>query len=149
MKSVSHRVHALGVSNIPHLLLLDLYDSVDVKPSCIQVRFHPETNWEISTRRFCASRGIVFQAHKVLKQKQALLNSELMGEISTALGVSKYVAIYLCVLGLGDYMSIVSGPKSEGHMKEDVEGLKRFRSWLQNRTVWDGYVTRFKAMIGE
>ncbi|ROV97948.1 hypothetical protein VSDG_04883 [Cytospora chrysosperma] len=149
---VPQRIRALGVSNIPHSLLLDLYDAVDIKPSYVQVRFHPETNWEIPMRRFCASRGIVFQAHKVLKQKQEMLESELMGEVSATVGVSRHVAMYLCVLGLGEYMSAVSGPKSVVHMKEDIEGLEKFERWLaqgQNRTVWDEHVARFKAMIGE
>lgn len=81
-----------------------------------------------------------------------MLASELMGEVSAAVGVSRHVAMYLCVLGLGEYMSIVGGPKGEGHMKENVEGLEKFERWLvegQNRTVWDGYVARFKAMIRE
>ncbi|KUI57840.1 NAD(P)H-dependent D-xylose reductase [Cytospora mali] len=149
---VPHRVRAIGISNIPHALLLDLYDAVDIKPSCVQVRFQPETNWEIPTRRFCATRGIIFQAHRVLKKKEDMLDSELIREVSAALRVSRHVAMYLCVLGLGEYMSILGGPKSEGHMKEDIEGLEQFEKWSveeQNRTVWDGYMTRFKAMIGE
>ncbi|ROW00297.1 hypothetical protein VMCG_07254 [Cytospora schulzeri] len=149
---VPHRIRALGVSNIPHSLLINLYDSVDVKPFYVQVRFHPETNWEIPMRRFCASKGIVFQAHKVLKQKQDMLASDFMGEVSSAVGISRHFSMYLCVLGLGEYMSIVGGPKSEVHMKENIEGLAKFERWLvqgQNRTVWDGYVAQFKTMIGE
>ncbi|KAK7744851.1 hypothetical protein SLS53_003084 [Cytospora paraplurivora] len=149
---VPHRVRALGVANIPYFLLTKLYDAVDIKPSYVQARFHPESNWEIPTRRFCASNGIVFQAHKVLKQKQDILESDLIGDVSTAVGVSRHVAMYLCVLGLGDFISIVGGPKDEGHMKEDVEGLERFDRWLsegENRTIWNEYIRRFKAIIGE
>ncbi|ROW01377.1 hypothetical protein VPNG_07614 [Cytospora leucostoma] len=149
---VPHRVRALGVANIPYSLLTKLYDAVDIKPSYVQARFHPETNWEIHTRKFCASKGIIFQAHKVLKQKQDILQSKVIGDVAAALGVSRHVAMYLCVLGLGEFVRIVGGPKSEVHMKEDVEGLEKFERWLserENRIIWDEYIGRFKAVIGE
>lgn len=87
----------------------------------------------------------------MLKQKQDILESELIGDVSADVGVSRHVSMYLCVLGLGQFISIVGGPKSEGHMKEDIEELGRLEKWLAeggNRMIWDEYIGRFKAIIG-
>lgn len=49
-------------------------------------------------------------------------------------------------------MTIVNGTKSEEHMKEDMESLERFESWIaegNNRKQWRGYMARFKEIIGE
>lgn len=149
---VPHKVRALGVSNISSDHLKQLYDAVEVKPAFVQNRFHERTDWEIAQREFCRERSIVFQAHRVLKQKEDMLASELVGEVSAVLGTSREVALYLCVLGLGDYMTIVNGTKSEEHMREDMQGLKRFEIWIAepgNQLVWVQYMSHFKRYIGE
>lgn len=86
---VPHKVRALGVANISHDHLARLYEAVDAKPSYVQNRFHPETNWEISQRQFCKEKGIVFQAHKALQQKEEILASDLISEASTTLRLSR------------------------------------------------------------
>jgi diketogulonate reductase-like aldo/keto reductase len=64
---VPNRIRALGVSNITFPALKQLFDAAKIKPTVVQVRFHPESDFEVLMRKFCSQRGIVFQAHKVLK----------------------------------------------------------------------------------
>lgn len=150
---VPHKVRALGVANISHEHLVRLYDAVDIKPSYVQNRLHPQTGWEIPLRKFCQDHGITFQGHKVLKQKEDILASSLIGEIAAALGgLSRQTALYLCFLGLGGYMTIVNGTKSEEHMQEDMECLRRFEVWISeanNQAQWGEFMARFKEVIGE
>ncbi|KAF3769323.1 Aldo/keto reductase [Cryphonectria parasitica EP155] len=153
---VPHRIRALGVANLSCEHLMRLYEAVEVKPSFVQNRLHPETDWEIEQRRFCVDKGILFQAHKVLKRKEFILDSELLREVASAVGVNRQVAMYLLVRGLGDYMTVVNGTKSEEHMKEDLEGIVKFNSWWadegekgKNQTNWTGYMACFTEMIGQ
>jgi len=136
---VPARIHKLGISNVPLSILQQLYEAVVVKPSTVQLRLHPETAFEGPTRRFCLDKGIVFQAHKVVKGNARLLASEIIGEVAKEMGVSKYVALYLCVLGLGG-VQVVNGCKGLEHMRENSEGLKIFQEWsekTENRSVWN------------
>lgn len=43
--------------------------------------------------------------------------------------VGRKAARYLCVMSLGEIL-IVNGATSEEHMKDDIEGLKRWESWM-------------------
>lgn len=160
---VPDRVRALGVCNISHGNLVRLCESDDVlvKPSVVQNRFHPETDWEITQRRFCAEQGILWQAHKVLKQKEELLASEVVSEVATAgiggvgdghgVGLGRHVAVYLLVLSLGGEVAVLNGTKNEEHMREDLGALVRFKAWRAeqgNEKRWEELVERFKELIG-
>ena len=70
-----------------------LYETVDIKPSFVQVHFHPETHFEVPLRNFCREKGIAFQAHKVLKgKKEDLLRDELIVDLANILGVTNEVS---------------------------------------------------------
>lgn len=149
---VPHKIRALGVANISPEHLVRLYDAVDVKPSYVQNRFHEQTKWEITQRKFCKDHGIIFQAHKVLKSKDDILASSLIGEVSAVLGVTGEVALYLLVLGLGDYMTILNGTRNEIHMQEDLESLRRFETWAtkpENQLQWQSHMACFKEFLHE
>lgn len=149
---VPHKIRALGVANISPEHLVRLYNAVEVKPSYVKNRFHAQTNWEISQRKFCKDQGIKFQAHKALKQKEDVLASSLIGEVSATTGVAREAALYLLILGLGDYMTIVNGTRNESHMQEDLESLKRFEVWITkpaNQLQWRSHMEGFKKHIHE
>lgn len=149
---VPHKIRALGVANISPEHLVRLYDAVEVKPSYVQNRFHEQTKWQITQRKFCRDHGIMFQAHKVLKQKDDLLASSLIGGLSAIFGVTGQIALYLLVLGLGEYMTILNGTRNEIHMQEDLESLRRFEAWAtkpENQLQWQSYMARFKEYLQE
>lgn len=149
---IPHRIRALGISNITFPVLKQLHAAVETKPALVQVRFHPESEFEVSMRQFCVEKGIVFQAHKVLKGNQALLESDLLLDIASDVGVSREMALYLCVLGLPGSMRVVNGTKSEEHMREDLDSLRIFEQWRLNpdhQTSWDQKMIQFQNLIGD
>lgn len=149
---VPHKIRALGVANISPEHLVRLYNAVDVKPSYVQNRLHAQTQWEIPQRKFCKDHGISFQAHKVLKQKEDVLASSLISEVSAKIGVTGEAALYLLILGLGDYMTILNGTRNESHMQEDLESLRRFEVWItepKNQLQWHSHMEGFKKYIQE
>lgn len=102
-------------------------------------------------RRFCFEKGIVFQAHRVLKRSnEALVQGEIVGQVSKLLVVEREVATYLLVLGLG--VTIVNGTKSKGHMKADMAGLVTWNAWIpkeDNVAVWEDLMGKFRTSLGE
>lgn len=149
---VPHKIRALGVANISHEHLVRLYNAVEVKPLYVQNRFHSQTQWEVPQRKFCKIHGITFQAHKVLKQKEEIVASSLISAVSTTLGVTGEAALYLLILGLGDYMTILNGTRDETHMKEDLESLRRFEVWItkpESQSQWQSHMEGFKKYILE
>lgn len=95
-----------------------------MKPSLVRARFHPETQFEGPIRKFCSENGIKFQAHKILKGNKELLAGEVVGNVAKVVGVSREVALYLCIIRLGG-LSVVNGTKSAERMEEDLEGWRR------------------------
>lgn len=149
---VPHKIRALGVANISPEHLIRLFNAVEVKPSYVQNRFHAQTKWEVMQRRFCKDHGIKFQAHKVLKQKEDILASSPISGVSALLGVTGEIALYLLILGLGDYMTILNGTRNQIHMQEDLESLKRFEVWITkpgNQLQWQSHMEGFKKHIRE
>ena len=135
-------------------MLQKLYKAVDIKPSFVQNRFIPQTEYEVPQRRFCRARGISFQAIWVLKEKPALLESPLVAQVAASLGnaTSKEAALYLLVLGIGSYMNVVTGTEDKNHMEEAVGALSHFQSWVaesSNGTAWTEYVAQFRSLIRE
>lgn len=148
---VPRKIRALGISNVSLPVLVRLYDAVEVKPAFVQVRFHPETQFEVPMRKFCVEKGIRFQAHKVLKGNKELLADDVVGDVAENLGVSREVALYLCVVGL-EGVSVVNGTKSAEHMKEDMNGWTRWNIWVKeigNKQLWAECMVRFRQLIGD
>lgn len=66
---------------------------MDIKPSFVQARFHPETHFELPLRKSCREKGIAFQAHKVLKgNREGLVRDELIVDLANILGVTNEVS---------------------------------------------------------
>lgn len=146
---VPHRIRALGISNVKLATLEEIYDTVDVKPSFVQLRFHPETQFEVGLRRFCVEKGIRFQAHKVIKGNPELLDSELLGEVTAEIGISRQNALYACILGLPG-VQIVNGTKTAAHMSEDMTALETVAKWKrEDEGLWEDFMARFKGAIGD
>jgi hypothetical protein len=92
-------------------------------------------------RKFCKEKGIMFQGYKVLKGNKYLLESEVVGKMAIEVGVERSVALLISVAGLG--VSILNGPKIVPHMKEDVEGWRKWGVWMKregNRGRWERYM---------
>ncbi|KAK5170701.1 uncharacterized protein LTR77_005291 [Saxophila tyrrhenica] len=100
---VPTKVHTLGLSNVYQPGVLQaLYDFATVKPSVLQNRFYAATGYDRAIRAFCAEKGMVYQSFWTLTANPELLKSTAVGKLSEAVGVSRAVALYSLVMGLGD-----------------------------------------------
>jgi diketogulonate reductase-like aldo/keto reductase len=141
----------LGISTVSLAILEQLFTAVDIKPAYVQVRFHPETQFEVPLRRFCFEKGITFQAHKVLKGNPRLLESDLLANVAATIGISKQTALYACILSLPG-VRIVNGTKTEEHMEEDMKLLQIVAQWrdnTQNEETWQRFMAQFKTLTGD
>lgn len=145
---VPHSVRTLGISNIYHLPALHaLYDFAKVKPSVVQNRFYAETGYDTGIRAFCAQKGITYQSFWTLTASPRLLASDVVGLLAQAAGVSRPVALYGSVLGLGN-VSVLDGTKNARRMKEDLEGMELIRAWAgQNPGEWERMQGTFGAAL--
>ena len=149
-KHVPKHIRHLGVSNIDLPVLQQLYEHADLKPSFVQKRFEEKTGYEADMRRWCADKGIRFQAHKVLKGNDRLVETEVVAKVARALGTSHQVAFYTLVGGL-EGVTVVNGTKSEMHMREDMDGLRNWEEWVQEETngvTWREWMHEFSRFVG-
>ena len=148
---VPHRIRHLGISNVPVPILKSLYTEVAIKPTVVQNRFTSHTRYEGELRKFCAEKGIVYQAFGVLKQNPTLLSSEPVKGVATELRVDGEIALYLLVMGLGD-VSVLNGTKTEARMKAGLDGLKTWNAWVGktgNKEKWASWMNEFKHILGD
>ncbi|KAH8892115.1 Aldo/keto reductase [Thozetella sp. PMI_491] len=150
---VPHKIRALGISNAHTHTIEQLCEVATVKPSAVQLRFHPDKGYEVKTRQFCAERGIMFQAHRILKGND-LQGSEVVGKAAGMLGLSKQATLYLLVLkGLDGTMRVVNGTTSEEHMAEDLAALRRFDEVIglgdAQIKEWESYAKEFRPLVGD
>lgn len=93
-------------------------------------------------RRFCVEKGLGFQTYKALEWNVGLLGEEVVGDFAKEVGVSRCMALYLCVFGLKG-SRVVNGCRGLEHMRKDVEGLMSFERWLRDaeaKISWTGWV---------
>ncbi|KAK3715114.1 hypothetical protein LTR37_007324 [Vermiconidia calcicola] len=145
---VPQQVRTLGISNIYQLENLKaLYDFATIKPSVVQNRFYPATGYDTAIRGFCAEKGMIYQSFWTLTGSPRLLQSTPVAMLAERVGVSKPVAVYGLVLGLGN-TSILCGTTNSQRMQEDLVGVKMIKEWAEaSPEVWRGHMKAFQASI--
>jgi diketogulonate reductase-like aldo/keto reductase len=155
---VPHRIRALGISNATLSVLQSLYTSprLTTKPSVVQNRFYPDTNWEVPLRKFCRDKGLVFQSFWTFTGNPGLMNSDIVSGLARVIeksGVKEeadVVALYALVLGL-DGVTVLDGTTNKVRMKADLQGLEAVGLWAEGdgKETWGKYLAGFKKLIGE
>lgn len=144
---VPTKVRSLGISNIYHPeILRALYNFATVKPSVVQNRFYPDTGYDGGIRAFCSEKGIVYQSFWTLTANPHLLRSRVVGALAEKVGVSKPVALYALVLGLGR-VSVLDGTTKAERMREDLDGLHKVNKWREDNADWEGALEKFQALL--
>jgi diketogulonate reductase-like aldo/keto reductase len=148
---VPHPVRSLGISNIYNIdALRSLYQSVSIPPSVVQNRFYPETGYDTQIRQFCREKGITYQSFWTLTANPRLLRSEPVGKLAEAVGVSREVALYGLVLGLGEVMSVLDGTTKSARMEEDSKGVEMVGKWVDKSPEgWSEILQAFKVLVGD
>ena len=146
-----HPVRTLGISNIYNInALRSLYQSARIPPSVVQNRFYPETGYDSQIRQYCREKGITYQSFWTLTANPRLLRSEPVGKLAEAVGVSKEVALYGLVLGLGETMSVLDGTTRVERMEEDLKGVEMVREWAETAPEnWSAILQAFRTLIGD
>ncbi|KAI4251989.1 MAG: hypothetical protein LQ352_004526, partial [Teloschistes flavicans] len=148
---VPDRIRHLGISNVSLNNLELMYDLMDIKPAVVQNRWYanPADPYDGALRRFCAEKGIVYQAFGVLGENARLLGSEVVGEVAGEVGVSREVALYSLFLELGNVV-VLNGTSNVERMRSDLAEYELCRRWGEEHEVtWRDAFTRFKALIGD
>lgn len=145
---VPHVVRTLGISNTYQLSVLkELYSFAKVKPSVLQNRFYQDEGYDRNIRAFCKEKGIKYQSFWTLTANPHLLRSESVNIIAKETGVTKPVALYALVIGLGD-VSVLNGTTNRQRMAEDIAGIQAVEKWkAANGSAWARSLQAFDALL--
>ncbi|KAK4502352.1 hypothetical protein PRZ48_005777 [Zasmidium cellare] len=145
---VPHSVRTLGISNTYQLSVLkELYNFAKVKPSVLQNRFYQDAAYDRDTRVFCEEKDIKYQSFWTLTANPHLLRSEPVNMIAKETGVTKPVALYALVIGLGN-VSVLNGTTNIQRMEEDIAGIQAVDDWkAANLSTWDRVLKAFDALL--
>jgi diketogulonate reductase-like aldo/keto reductase len=146
----SGKIRHLGIANVSLAVLEILVNQMEIKPSVVQNRFYPASEYDVPLRRFCREQGIVFQSFWTLTGNPGLLKSEVVKELAKEVGVSVQVALYALVVGL-EKVTVLDGTTNEERMVEDLEGLVKVGRWAEGegREGWERILEDFRKLIGD
>lgn len=145
---VPSELRALGLSNCydPNVLQA-LWEAVTVKPSVLQNRFYKESTYDRSIRAFCQSKGIVYQSFWTLSANPHLLKSKPVADVGHEAKVSKEVALYSLVLGLGP-VQVLCGTTNVDRMQENLTGIAKVQNWrAANPEAWSTALLSFDLLL--
>lgn len=152
---VPSKIRSLGISNTTLEVLQAICTESTIKPSVVQNRFYPASDWEVELRAFCREQGIVFQSFWTLTANPALLQSKVVNEMGAILreasvADAKDIALYSLVLGL-EGTSVLNGTTKEEHMAGDLKGLETMGTMIEGpwKEKWEEWLLEFKNLIGE
>lgn len=143
---VPGQVKALGISNVTLPVLREVFNTSTVKPSVVQNRFYPQTQYDGPLRAFCREHGITYQSFWTLTGNPKLLKSRTVFDLAQAAEVSAPVALYALVMDLG--VEVLNGTTSAEHMQEDLEGIRRVHGWAEsNPKQWANLAGAFLELV--
>jgi len=111
----SGKVRHIGISNVSKRADLEsLHKEASTKPSWVQNRFYPRTNYDSEIRDFCAQSDIHYQSYWTLTRNRTLI--DMFPETE---GMSREQIFLRFVMDLG--IVPVTTTTSEQHMKDDLD----------------------------
>ncbi|KAI9780085.1 MAG: hypothetical protein M1839_007069 [Geoglossum umbratile] len=126
------KVRSLGISNTTLPMLKAICSHAQIKPSIVQNHFHAKTGWDAELRKYCQDNQIAYEAFWTLTANPHLINSELVGDVASTIGVEKEVALYALIRGLSIY--ILNGTSQGAKMRSDLFG-RLFTTVLRHRSI--------------
>lgn len=112
------KTRLLGVSNVTIDQLRELYAKSSIKPSIVQDRCFASMGWDLSVRKFCNERGILYQGFSLLTANRAVLNHRQVKEIASRTGKTVPQVVFRFALQVG--MIALTGTTSAEHMAQDL-----------------------------
>ena len=114
-------ITAFGVSNVDVDQLKQFHRAKN--PMIVQNRCTSKSQWDMSVREYCAKRGISYQAFGLLTWSRHVLQSAPVKEAAASRGWT--AAQVILAFALQSNFTVLTGPKNEQHMKDDVFVWKR------------------------
>jgi diketogulonate reductase-like aldo/keto reductase len=128
---------------------------MSIKPSVVQNRFYPATDFEVVLRQYCREEEIIFQSFWTLTGNPQLMKSRVVKEVAgelQKLGVvdEKAVALYSLVMGL-EGVTVLNGTTNRERMESDLRSLGVVGGLVEGewKEKWRGWTAEFKELIGE
>lgn len=145
-----HKIRNFGISNATLDVVEALYEAATVKPSVVQNRFYPDTEFEVDLRAFCLEHDIKFQSFWTIGANPKLAKSQPVVDVAKAADVEVVPAYYALVMGL-EGVTILDGTTNETHMQDDLVGLERIGIWAEGegQATWTAALQAFKQLIGQ
>jgi diketogulonate reductase-like aldo/keto reductase len=152
---VPHKIRTLGISNTSLPVLKSLNTEMSIKPSVVQNRFYPATNFEVVLRQYCREEGIIFQSFWTLTGNPQLMKSRVVKEVAgelekLGLGDEKAVALYSLVVGL-EGITVLNGTTNRERMESDLRSLGIVGGLVEGewKEKWKGWTDEFRELIEE
>jgi diketogulonate reductase-like aldo/keto reductase len=112
-------VKRLGISNCYELATLKaLWGAATIKPMVVQNRFYAKTAYDRAIRAFCDQRGLAYQSFWTLTANPRLLAQPVLLGMASTHGVTPAQLLFRFLTQVG--ISVLTGPTSERHMREDL-----------------------------
>jgi diketogulonate reductase-like aldo/keto reductase len=127
---------------------------MNIKPSVVQNRFYPATNFEVVLRQYCREEGIIFQSFWTLTGNPQLMKSRVVKEVAGELqnlgmGDEKAVALYSLVMSL-EGITVLNGTTNKERMESDLRSLGIVGGLVEGewKEKWKGWTDEFRELIG-
>jgi diketogulonate reductase-like aldo/keto reductase len=115
----------------------------------VQNRFYPATKFDISLRKFCREKSIVYQSFWTLTANPNLVLSAEVGQLANQVDISTQAALYCLVLGLGNAVVLV-GTTKDTRMRADLKAVEDVRKFSEKHPdEWKHMLHAFKKLIGD
>lgn len=110
----------LGISNCYDLEILQaLHADAEIKPTVVQNRFYPQTDYDLELRRWAKDHGIVYQSFWTLTANPHLLLSDPLQAMARERGKTEEQILFRYLTQIG--IVPLTGTTSATHMEQDLD----------------------------
>lgn len=112
-------VKGLGISNCYEVATLSkLVNDAKVKPSVVQNRFYPDTQYDTKLRSFCREHDIHYQSFWSLTANPHILSSSPVSTAARSIGVTREQIFFRYLMQSG--ICPLTGTTNPSHMQQDL-----------------------------
>ena len=115
----SGRARVIGLSNVTLEQLECFYQEARVQPRIVQNRCYAVQSWDRQVRKFCATKGLVYQAFSLLTANRPTLAAPELARIAARHARTVPQIVFRFALDIG--MIPLTGTTNAEHMRADLD----------------------------